>query len=442
MNTIAHLPATDTPRVVIAGGGFAGLQLVCKLRKRNFQVVLLDQQNYHQFQPLLYQVATAGLEPSAISFPLRKTFQKLPNVHYRMAFVERVDPLRKTVYTSAGMLEYDYLVLALGARTNYFGNDNIRQHAHTMKSVSEAIALRNAILSNFERAINEVEESKVSRLLNFVVVGGGPTGVELAGALAEMRKYILPKDYPELDFSQMCIYLLEASPRVLNGYTAQSSEKAKVYLGRLGVEVRTGTFVKDYNGRVVSLANGDEIETETMIWAAGIKAHTVEGLPEQAMGKGNRLRVDEFNRLQGSEDIFVLGDQALMTAADYPDGHPQVATVAMQQAEHLARNLNDLQKGKPFLPFRYRNKGALATIGRNLAVADLPRFRLAGFFAWLLWLFVHLREILGVRNKLIVFISWAWNYFTYDQSLRVLIRPRWPKGNSKTTMMQVETEED
>lgn len=440
MDFIANIPENGKKRLVIIGGGFAGLKLAKDLRKSDFQIVLIDKHNYHQFQPLYYQVATAGLEPSAISFPLRKIFHHHPHIHFRMANLQHVDTASKTIYTDIGKLRYDLLVLAMGARTNYFGNDNLRKHALSMKTVSEAIALRNTIISNFERALNEKDPEVQSWLLNVVIVGGGPTGVELAGAIAEMKKYILPKDYPELDFSKMNIYLLEASSKVLNGYSERSSEKSKEYLLRLGVKVQLGTFVEDYDGRTVYLADGNTLPTETLIWAAGVKANSVPGLPQEVVGRGNRLKVDAYNRLIGFQDIYVLGDQAIMETADYPAGHPQVATVAIQQADLLAKNLKRLLRGKAMEPFRYRNKGALATIGRNLAVADLPGIHFHGFLAWVLWLFVHLMEILGVKNKLIVFINWAWSYFTYDQSLRLLIRPQLPKASQKTKLLVAEEE--
>jgi NADH dehydrogenase len=424
MNTIAHIPDTEKKRVVIVGAGFAGLQLAKSLRKdKHYQVVLLDRNNYHQFQPLFYQVATAGLEPSAISFPVRKLFQEQRDIHFRVANLEKVDAEQQVVVTDIGALYYDYLILAIGARTNFFGNRNLRKHALPMKSLSEAIHLRNRILTNFEQALNEKDPEKAEALLNIVIVGGGPTGVELAGALAEMRKYILPKDYPELDFSRMQIHLLEASPRVLNGYSAASSDKGKEYLERLGVKVMVNTYVKDYDGSKAELATGDLLYAETLIWAAGVRGNEVPGLNPDLFGRGSRLLVDEFNRLQGFDNVFVIGDLALMGSSDYPNGHPQVATVAIQQAAHLSRNLTRLHSNKPLLPFKYRYKGALATVGRNLAIADLPGLRFTGFPAWVLWLLVHLMEILGVKNRIFVFINWAWSYFTYDQSLRLLIRP-------------------
>lgn len=423
MNTIANIPDTGKKRIVIAGGGFAGLKLAKSLRKSNYQIVLLDKNNYHQFQPLFYQVATAGLEPSAISFPLRKIFQEQKDIHFRVAVLEKVDAESRVISTDIGDLKYDYLVLAIGARTNFFGNQNLRRHAISMKSISEAIQLRNAILHNFEQALNERNPEREASLLNIVIVGGGPTGVELAGALAEMKKYILPKDYPELDFTQMQIYLLEASPKVLNGYSERSSAKGKEYLERLGVKVLPDTFVKDYDGHQVELANGETLHTETLIWAAGVRGNEVPGLSPATFGRGNRLLVDECNRLKEHPDIFVIGDLALMETQDYPTGHPQVATVAIQQAANLAKNFLRMEKNEQLVPYKYFYKGSLATVGRNLAVADLPGFRFAGFFAWMLWLLVHLMEILGVKNRLFVFINWAWSYFTYDQSLRLMIQP-------------------
>ena len=431
MKNIAGIPENGKKRVVIIGGGFAGLKLAKSLKKSEFQIVLIDKNNYHQFQPLFYQVATAGLEPSAISFPLRKAFQNQQHIHFRIASLEKVDTENQAIRTDIGQLSYDYLVLALGADTNYFGNQNIKRNAIPMKSLGEAINLRNTILTNFEKALNETEDTVIDSLLNIVIVGGGPTGTELAGALAEMKKYILPKDYPELDFSRMKIYLLEAASKVLNGYSEVSSVKGKKYLDGLGVQVMTDTFVKDYDGKSVLLADGKTIATDTLIWAAGIKGNPVHGLGTDIIGRGGRLKVNTHNLVENHDNIYAIGDIALMSTEKYKNGHPQVAQVAIQQAGLLAKNLKRQAKGQTLKGFKYLDKGSLATVGRNLAVADLPFVSFQGFFAWVLWLFVHLMAILGVKNRLFVFINWAWSYLTYDQSLRLLIKPRKDSGKEE-----------
>ncbi len=424
MNTIPNIPKNERKRIVIVGGGFAGLKLARKLMKSHFQVVLFDKNNYHQFQPLFYQVATAGLEPSAISFPLRKVFQAQQHLHFRVAKVERIEPSTQEIFTNIGKLDYDYLVLAMGATTNYFGNKGIAEHAVPMKSLSEALQLRNTILTHFEKALSASKVEDRKTLMNIVVVGGGPTGVELAGAIAEMRNVILPKDYPELDFSQMEVSLLEAGPKVLNGYSEASSLKAKTYLEKLGVNVQTTAMVADYNGQQVTLKDGRKLNSRTVIWAAGVKANEIEGIPAEAYGRARRLIVDRQNRIQGLANIFAIGDLAYMETEKYPQAHPQVAQVAIQQANMLHRNLKYLENNKPLRDFSYTDKGSLATVGRNLAVADLPFLHFQGFIAWVLWLFVHLMAIVGVKNRLFVFINWAWSYFTYDQSLRLLINPK------------------
>jgi NADH dehydrogenase len=424
MKSISRIPAIDLPRVIIVGGGFAGLKLARKLEKNNFQVVLFDRHNYHQFQPLFYQVATAGLEPSAIAFPLRKIFQSTDNLHVRVAMVEEIDPEEKMIYTSIGSLSYDYLVLAIGADTNYFGNEQIRRHAIPMKSLPEALSLRNSLLSNYEEALNATDPHTIESLLNVVIVGAGPTGVELAGAIAEMKKFILPKDYPELDFSRMKVYLLEGTGQVLPGYSEKASHKANEYLKELGVEVRLNAMVTDYDGEEVNLKDGTTLPSQSVIWAAGVKANEIPGLPEDAYGKARRLVVDRANRVRGQKYIFSLGDQAYMETEKYPKGHPQVAQVALQQAALLAKNLPRMIAGESTEDFEYTDKGSLATIGRNRAVADLPGMRFQGFFAWLLWLFVHLMALVGARNRVLVFINWAWSYFTFDKSFRLLINPK------------------
>lgn len=424
-----NIPDTLQKRILIAGGGFAGLKIASKLADSKFQVVLIDRNNFHQFQPLFYQVATAGLEPSAISFPLRKIFQNSENVFIRMAEIKEIDPDRKVVTTSLGTLNYDFLVLAMGVNTNFFGMKHIARYAIPMKTVAEALSLRNRILQNFEDALIESDTEKKKALLNIVVVGGGPTGVEVSGTLAEMKKFILPKDYPEIDFSEMKIYLVEAGSRVLSGMTERSAEHATAYLKKLGVNVLCDSQVSGYDGEKVSMHNNIQIPARTMVWAAGVSGSQTEGLKPELYTNGNRIKVNSFNQVESFDNIYAIGDNAFMTEADYPKGHPQMAQPAIQQAKLLALNLKRQQKNKPMKPYHYFNKGSMATIGRNLAVVELPFVRFYGFFAWLTWMFVHLMAIVGVKNRLLVFINWFWNYVTYDQSLRLIIKPVVRKGD-------------
>ena len=417
------IPDSDKKRLVIIGGGFAGLKLASKLSNSIFQVVLIDKNNYHQFQPLFYQVATSGLEPSSISFPLRKIFQGKENVCIRITEVTAIDRETSEVHTLLGSIHYDYLVFATGTNTNFFGMSHIREKAIPMKSVSEALSLRNTLLQNFEDALTNPSDEEVEGLMNVVIVGGGPTGVEISGTLAEMRRSVLPKDYPELDFRKMHIYLLEAGSKLLNGMSASASEKAAEYLEKLGVIIRLNAQVSDFDGKMVFIQNGKSIRTNTLVWAAGVVGSKIEGLPDEAYMRGNRLLVDRFSMTVGSERIYALGDIACMKEDAYPNGHPQMAQPAIQQAVLLAKNLIRIEKGQPQKPYSYHNKGAMATIGRNLAVVDLPFVSFHGFFAWLVWMFVHLMAIVGVKNRLLIFINWFWNYVTYDQSLRLIIKP-------------------
>jgi NADH dehydrogenase len=425
---LANIPGSDKKRVVIAGAGFGGLRLARHLAGKDFQVVLLDKNNYHSFQPLFYQVATAGIEPSAISFPLRKIFQGYKNIHVRMARVKKVNPQQSEIETSIGNLKYDYLVLAMGAGNNFFGNDSISKFSLPMKSVGESLGLRNTILNNFEKALNTADPEEQTALMNMVIVGGGPTGVEVSGALAEMKNFVLPKDYPELDFLRMQIFLIEGGQRILGGMSAKSSEKAINYLDKLGVTVVLGKTVKDFNGDTVFLSDNSTLNSHTLIWAAGIKANSIEGLSENTQMRGNRLLVDRYSRVNGYENIFTIGDLAYMTEEKYPGGHPQVAQVAIQQAKCLGRNFDRLNKNKNMNPFTYRDLGTLATIGRNRAVVDLAFFRFQGLLAWFFWMFIHLMAIVGVKNRLLIFINWAYYYFTYDQSLRLIIKPKMREG--------------
>ena len=419
-----NIPETSQKRIVIVGGGFAGLELAIKLARTAYQIVLIDKNNYHQFQPLFYQVAMAGLEPSSIAFPFRKLFQKNKNVYIRVTEVVEVQAEQQQIVTLLGNLSYDYLVLAIGADTNFFGNEKIAHKAISMKSVGEALYLRNTILNDLEKALSEPDFEVRQSYIDIVIVGGGPTGVEVAGALAEMKKYILPKDYRELDCDEIDIYLIQGASRLLKGMSLQASENALKFLNNLGVKVILNNRVVDYDGRMVYMKDGSKIPSKKVIWAAGIIGNTLRGLPEDVLAWGNRIKVNRYNQVEGTDNIFAIGDIAYMTEENYPEGHPQVAQVAMQQAKTLAKNLRNKLKNKAFVAFSYKDKGSMATIGRHRAVVDLPRFRFQGFFAWIVWLIVHLFALIGVKNKLFVFINWVWNYITYDQSLRLLIKPK------------------
>ncbi len=413
-------------KVLIVGGGFGGLKLARKLsNKKGFEVLLIDKFNYHQFQPLFYQVATAGLDASNISFPLRKAFQKSKNIRIRVTELKEVVAAQNKIITEAGEESYDVLVLATGADTNFFGNQQLAEHAFPMKSTVEALQLRYKLIQNFEDALIVKDETELQRLMNIVVVGGGPTGVEVSGALAEMKRYVLPKDYPELDFSRMNIYLLEGTDKTLGTMSEKSSVQSKYYLEKLGVKVMTGVHVKDYDGKDVLLQNGKTIPSRIVLWAAGIKGNIPAGVNKELIARGNRIKVDRFNRVIGSENIYAIGDLAWMETPKYPTAHPQVATVAIQQAKLLAKNLDRTQRGEKFFKeYEYYDKGSMATVGRNLAVVDIPRPKLhfGGFLAWFIWMSLHLMLILGVKNRFFVFINWLSNYITYDQSLRLIFR--------------------
>ena len=421
-------------KLIILGGGFGGLRLARKLNNHpSFDITLIDRFNYHQFQPLFYQVATAGLDASNISFPLRKAFQKSKNIRFRMAEVESIDPAAKLLKTNEGNYEYDVLVIAMGATTNFFNNTNLEQHAFPMKSTVEALQLRHKLIHNFEDALHTTSADELQRLMNVVVVGGGPTGVELSGAIAEMKKYVLPKDYPELDFSKMNIYLLEGTSKTLGSMSEASSEQSAAYLKRLGVTVLTETLMSDYDGKTVFLKNGKQIPSSLVIWAAGIKGNIPNGIDPSLITKGNRIKVDVYNRVEGLKDVFAIGDIAYMEEGIYK-GHPQVAQVAIQQADLLVKNLKAILKRSTVLKtFAYRDKGSMATVGRNLAVVDVPKPKLhfGGFFAWLVWMGLHLMLILGVKNRFFVFVNWLYNYITYDQNLRLIFKEFYKDENKQ-----------
>ncbi|EFV03294.1 NAD(P)/FAD-dependent oxidoreductase [Segatella salivae] len=421
----ANIKRNEQRRVVVVGGGLGGLKLVSSLRDTDFQVVLVDKNNYNQFPPLIYQVASAGLEPSNISFPFRRLFQGWKNFFFRMAEVQHIDTEEKAIKTSIGTIHYDDLVLAAGATTNFFGNKNIEASALPMKSVSESMRLRNTILQNLERAETEDNEARKQALMNIAIVGGGPSGVEIAGVLAEMKQTILPRDYPDLDTSCMHIYLINATPRLLGAMSERSSREAEKALKELGVEVMTNCMVTDYVDKELVLKDGQRISAETVIWVSGIKANNIDGIPTESIGHAGRILVDRFNRVKGLKDVYAIGDQCIVEGDEaYPYGHPQLAQVAIQQAKTLAKNLIRQEKGDTEQPFSYHNLGTMATIGRKKAVVEIGKLKFGGFFAWLLWLIVHLRSILGVKNKTIVFLNWMWSYMNYKQSLRLILKAK------------------
>jgi len=416
-------------KLVIIGAGFGGLKLATKLsNKPGFDILLIDKVNYHQFQPLFYQVATSGLDASNISFPLRKVFQKSKNVRFRMASVKQVVTEQKKVITDIGDFDYDALVIATGAGTNFFGNQSMAEHALPMKSIIDAIALRNRLLQNFEEALQAKDEKELQKYLNIVIVGGGPTGVELSGAIADMRHYVLPKDYPEIDFSKMKIFLLEGTPKTLAAMSEKSSEQSCKYLKKLGVIVKTNSLLKEYDGQTATFQNGDTIETTIVIWAAGIKGNVPAGINPSLIVKGNRIKTDRHSKVPGFDNLFAIGDVAAIEGDPaYPNGHPQLAGVAIEQAAVLAKNLLAIEKKSGNLKdFVYHDKGTMATVGRNLAVVDIPKPKLhfGGFFAWMMWMTVHLFLILGVKNRFFIFLNWLYNYFTYDQNLRLIFSQR------------------
>lgn len=423
---LLNIPNSNKKRVVIIGGGFGGIQLIQTLRKAGFQIVLIDKNNFHTFQPLLYQVATAGLEPDSIAYPLRKMFFGVSDFYFRMAEVKKIEPEKSQVSTDIGDLNYDYLVIATGSQTNFFGNDNVEKYSMPMKTVAEALDLRSLMLQNFEKALLTKDLSERERLMNFVIVGGGPTGVELAGALSELKNHVLPKDYPDLDFRRMDVHLLEAGPQVLGPMSEKSSKRSAQYLEEMGVKVWLNTPVINYDGKIVKTET-KELPAETLIWAAGVKGTVIPGIDENAIERGRYL-TDEFNLINGTKNIYAIGDVALMKTEDYPGGHPQVAPTAMQQGVLLGKNLKRIKAGKEIKPFQYKDKGSMATIGRNRAVVDFNKLHFGGFSGWLVWMLVHLLSLVGFRNKVITLLNWVWNYINYDRGVRLIIRPFVPKS--------------
>lgn len=424
-NTHTLIKDQGKPRIIVVGGGFGGLALVKGLRKLDAQVVLFDRYNHHTFQPLLYQVATSGLETGSIVYPFRKSFTRQKNFYFRLGEVNYIDAVNNQVETSIGRLRYDHLVIATGATTNYYGMQDIEKNAVPLKEIQDSILLRNKIIKNFENALlsdnNEVRNS----YMDYVIVGGGPTGVEVAGALAELRKHVFPKDYKELNLIEMDIHLIEAGPRLLGAMSEKSSEKAQKFLEKMGVKVHLNTLVESYDGYRVKFANhapGKELISKTLVWAAGVKGSPIDGIRHESFVGGNRLKVNHFNQVDGYDNIYAIGDIASMMDEDHPKGHPMMAPPAMQQGRHLARNFRNKFENKVLKPFKYYDKGSMATVGRNKAVVEMRGGqKIQGFFAWLIWMFVHLMYLVGFRNRLVVFINWFISYFSYDKSNRLII---------------------
>lgn len=430
-----NIPNSKNPRVVIIGGGFGGISLARRLVREDLQVVLIDRQNYHSFQPLLYQVSTSGLGPESIAYPLRKITRYSKEGFFRLAEVESIAPEYNTIHTSIGDLTFDYLIIATGSKTNFFGNKHIEEHAMRMKTIPQALNIRSLILENLEQAVITEDLEKRRALLNFVIAGAGPTGVELSGAIAEVRNFIIPKDYRDLDPKEMHIHLIEGLGRVLPPMSETVSRKADKFLRDLGVEIHLNTMVKAFDGKRVT-TNDENLffDTSTFIWAAGVSGAPIEGLNASAlMERPGRYNVNVFNQVKGYDNIFAIGDIALMQTEDYPKGHPMVAQPAIQQGKLLAKNLKRLMKGERMQPFKYRDKGTMATIGRNRAVVDMGKLKFGGFFAWFIWMFIHLYFLVGFRNRLITFFNWVYNYINFEKASRLIIRPY--KSNRKNLEM-------
>lgn len=411
------------PKVVIVGAGFGGIELAKTLKNKEVDVLLVDKHNYHTFQPLMYQVATGSLEADSIAFSIRKTFEGQKNFRFRIAEVKKVDTDKNSIETSIGDISYDYLIIATGSTTNFFGNKEIEQNALPMKSIVEALNLRSAILQNIEKALLLLTKQEREPYLTFVLVGAGPTGAELAGSIAEIRNFVLSKDYPELNKEEMKVYLVDFMPKVLANMSEQASKKAQQFLENMNVEVLTGVKVESYNGEVIAFEGGRKINTKNVIWSAGVMGIVPEGFSKEQIAKGNRLSTDEINRVTGLNNVFAIGDVSSSVSEAMPKGLPGVAPVAIQQGKHLAGNILHLIKNEPTIDFKYNDQGSMATIGRNKAVVDLGKIKFQGFFAWLTWMFIHLVLLMGFRNKVVVFINWLGSYISYNGGTRLIIRP-------------------
>ena len=419
-----NIPTSKNPRIVIIGGGFAGIAISKKLRNKNVQVVLIDKHNYHTFQPLLYQVATGGLEAGSIAYPIRKVIQEYKDFYFRLTSVKEIDTVNQKIISEIGDLNYDYLIIATGSKTNYFNNKEIERNSMSMKTIPQSLNIRSLILENFEQAVLIKDEADRNTLINFVLVGAGPTGVELAGALAEMKKAILQKDYPDLDIDKMQINLIQSGDRVLNTMSEKSSKAAEKFLLDLGVKIWKNVRVTNYDGRTITTNTDLTFDSATVIWTAGVQGEKIAGLDSKSLvEKVERIMVNQYNQVVGYKNIFAIGDICSMETEKYPQGHPMMAQPAIQQGKLLGENLIKLIHKKPMKPFEYKDKGSMATIGRNLAVVDLPHYHFSGIFAWFVWMFVHLFSLIGFKNKAVVFLNWVYNYIRFDREGRLIIRP-------------------
>ncbi|MCF8227374.1 MAG: NAD(P)/FAD-dependent oxidoreductase [Bacteroidales bacterium] len=419
-----NIPQTEKERIVVVGGGFGGLNFLKKINRKKFQIVLIDKNNYHNFQPLLYQVSMGGLEPDSIAYPLRKYVKGLgKEVFFRLCELQEIKPKEKKVITSRGELEYEHLVMAAGSQTNFFGNEAIKNYGLELKSVPNALDIRSIVLQNLEMALMTDDKEERKKLLNFVIVGGGPTGVELAGALSELKKFVFRKEYHDLDISEMNIYLLEGMDRLLGSMSEKASQKTYQYLEKLGTRIFLNTMVEDYDGEKVHTGDDNFIASFNLIWTAGVKGWVPKGIPDNLIAKGNRIKVNKYCQAEGIDNLFVIGDAAAMISKESTNGHPMLAQVAIQMGKQVAQNLNRIKKGKEPEAFHYNDKGVMATIGRKKAVADFKTLKLQGFLAWIVWLFVHLMFLVGYQNKLVVMLNWFIGYVNYDSPLRLIIRP-------------------
>ena len=410
-------------KIVIIGAGFAGVTLATSLKNKNTDIVLIDQNNYHNFQPLMYQVATGGLEPYSIAYPVRRIFRNRKNVRFRMTKVKSVHVAKKYIKTSVGKFNYDYLVIATGSTNNFFDFESIKKTLFPLKSIPDALNMRSFIFQNLEKSLTKQDDESLEEILNIAVVGGGPAGIELAGALAEMKRFVIPKDFPDLDTSKLSINLYQSAPRLLKTMSKDASDKSLEYLQKLGINVFLNSRVTNYQGDELTLSDGNTFKTDTLIWTAGVKGAPIKGLPEKSIVTGNRILVDSFNQVMHTEAIFAIGDVASHVSEENPKGLPMLAPVAKQQGRLLAKNIIRLINNEPMRHFEYKNKGVMATIGRKKAVVDLPNYKFQGAFAWFLWMFVHITSLVGFRNKFVAVFDWIANYLTYDRPLGLILRP-------------------